>query len=90
MKNYYEFYKLTYDKESINYFNSISNKDLLNMVNNEFDNLDYYLNYYAEFMKALFNGDDYDEHYYNLKSLSEGLNDIKIILNILQGRDFND
>ena len=44
----------------------------------------------AEFMKALLNGDDYDGHYYNLKSLSEGLNDIKIILNILQGRDFND
>ena len=38
---------------------------------------------FVEILKAIFNGDDYDEHYYLLKSLSEELNDIKIILNML-------
>lgn len=90
MKNYYEFDKLIDDEELINYFNSMSNKQLIDILNSEFDNIDYNLNYYAEFIKDLFNGNDYDEHYYNLKSLSEELNDIKIILNILYGRDFDD
>ena len=83
MKNYYKFNKLIYDKDSIKYYSSLSNNVLNDILNTSFDDIDYYLNYYAEILKAIFNGDDYDEHYYLLKSLSEELNDIKIILNIL-------
>ena len=83
MNNYYKFNKLINDKESIEYFSSLSNNVLNDILNTSFDNIDYYLNYYAEILKAIFNGDDYDEHYYLLKSLSEELNDIKIILNML-------
>lgn len=80
MNNYYKF---TNDKETIKYYNSLSNNALNDILNNSIDDIDYYLNYYAEILRAIFSGDDYDEHYYLLKSLSEELNDIKIILNIL-------
>lgn len=90
MKNYCEFNKLYDDGESHCYYNSLSNQKLNILLNNEFDDIDYYLNYYAEFLKSIFNGTDYDEHYYTFKSLSEALNNIKIILNILKGRDKNE
>ena len=83
MKNYYKFNKLIYDKDSIKYYSSLSINVLNDILNTSFDNIDYYLNYYAGILRIIFNGDDYDEHYYLLKSLSEELNDIKIILNIL-------
>ena len=83
MKNYYKFNKLIYDKDSIKYYSSLSINVLNDILNTSFDNIDYYLNYYAEILRIIFNGDDYDEHYYLLKSLSAELNDIKLILNIL-------
>ena len=83
MNNYYKFTKLISDKDSIKYYNSLSTSVLNDILNTSFDNIDYYLNYYAEILKTIFNGDDYDEHYYLLKSLSEELNNVKIILNIL-------
>lgn len=85
MKNYYEFDKLNYDIESINYFKSIPKLYLKAILNDNLNNIDYYLNYLSKLLKDIFNGYDYDEHYYLLKSLSESINDIKIILNILKG-----
>ena len=83
MKNYYKFDQLIIDKDSIKYYSSLSNIVLLNIINSSFNDISYHLNYYAKFLKTIFKGDDYDEHYYLLKSLVEGINDIKIILNIL-------
>ena len=82
MKNYFKFTKLNIDEESIKFYKSLSNKDLITILNNQFNDIDYFLNYYADFFKECFQGSDYDEHYYLIKSLSESLNDIKIILNI--------
>lgn len=87
MKNYYEFENLNYEKESIDFYKSITTKELKNHLDKEFSNIEYYLVYYAEFFKTIFNGSDYDEHYYMIKALKEELNNIKIILNILKGRD---
>ena len=86
MKNYYKFTKLLNDNESINFYNSLSNIMLNNHLDDLFNDIDNYLNYYAIFFKEIFNGQDYDEHYYDMKALLEKLNDIKIILNILNER----
>ena len=86
MKNYYKFTKLLNDNESINFYNSLSNIMLNNHLDDLFNDIDNYLNYYAIFFKEIFNGQDYDEHYYDMKALLEELNDIKIILNILNER----
>lgn len=82
MNNYYEF-NLIDDKESFEYFNSLSDNILKNILNDSFNDIDNYLNYYADTFKIIFNGLDYDEFYYSFKLLAEYLNDIKIILNIL-------
>ena len=87
MNNYYEFNTIIDDTESFEYFNSLSNKCLKNILNENFNYIDYYLNYYADFFKNLFDGSDYDEFYFSCKSLSEELNNIKIILNILESRN---
>ena len=87
MKNYYEFNKLINDGESISFYNSLSRGELIKYLNLEFDDIHYYLNYYSEFFKTFFNEKDYNEHYYLIKSLLECLNNIKIILNILKGKD---
>ena len=83
MNNYYKFSKIINDKDSVKYYSSLPTNVLNDILNASFDNIDYYLNYYAEILRATLNSNDYDEHYYLLKSLSEELNDIKIILNIL-------
>ena len=90
MKNYYEFNKLINDGESINFYSSLSREELIKYLNLEVDDIDYYLNYYSELFKTFFNGKDYDEHYYLFKSLLKCLNNIKIILNLLKGKDSND
>lgn len=89
MKNYYEFKNLNYEKESINFYKSLSTKDLKTLLDKNFNYIEYYLFYYAEILKALFNDSDYNEHYYMMKALVEELNNIKIILNILKGRNNN-
>ena len=88
MNNYYEF-KLIDDKESFEYFNSLSDNMLKNILNDSFNDIDDYLNYYADTFKIIFNGLDYDEFYYSFKLLVGYLNDIKIILNILIERWFD-
>ena len=88
MNNYYEF-KLIDDKESFEYFNSLSDNMLKNILNDSFNDIDDYLNYYANTFKIIFNGLDYDEFYYSFKLLVGYLNDIKIILNILIERWFD-
>lgn len=89
MKNYYKF-KIKRDNDSINYYYSLNTKQLKTYLNKELENIEYHLNYYALFFKQLFKGNDYDQHYYSLKSLSECINDIKIMLNILKEKDNND
>ena len=85
MFNYYEFNYFA-DKESFEYFNSLSSNVLKNILNENFDYLESYLNHFAFVFKTIFNSRDYDDFYYICKSLIEELNDIKIILNILKKR----
>lgn len=87
MNNCYNFTKLIDDGESFKYFNSLSNNDLNFILNSSFDNIDYMINNYASIFRFIFNGDDYDEFYYSCKALSEELNNIKIIINILKTRN---
>ena len=90
MNNYYKFTKLKYVKETIEFFNNMSTNELNTTLDNTFNDIDNYLNFYANFLKNIFNGQDYDECYYDMKVLSEELNNIKIILNILKGRKYHE
>ena len=87
MKNYYEFDNLIDDGETFEFFNSLSYDTLKKALNNSFTYIEDYLNNFADVFKNIFNGYDYDEFYYSCMALIEELNDIKIILNILKGRD---
>ena len=89
MNNYYEF-NYNEDRESFEYFNSLSNNVLKNILDNNFNYIEFYLKEFSNIFKKLFNGKDYDEFYYSCLSLVEELNDIKIILNILKERDKNE
>ncbi len=90
MNNYYEFSNLSNDKESFEYFNSLSTNTLNTYLNDTFIYIESYLDQFSYVFKNIFNGKDYDEFYYTCLSLIEELNDIKIILNILKDRDKND
>ena len=87
MNNYYEFNNLSIDKESFEYFNSLSTIILNTYLNDTFNYIESYLNQFSFVFKTIFNGSDYDEFYYSCLSLIEELNNIKIILNILKDRD---
>ena len=89
MNNYFEFNYIE-DRESFEYFNSLSNNVLKNILDNNFNYIEFYLKEFANVFKKVFNGNDYDEFYYTCLSLVEELNDIKIILNILKVRDKNE
>lgn len=86
-ENYYCFTKLEKDRDTINFFNSLSNEKLINIMDLYFDSIDKEINNLGNVFKNLFKGNDYDEFYYLCKSLSEELNDIKIIINILGERN---
>lgn len=86
MNNYYEFTKFDEDESSINLFNSMSDDKLKILLDDYFNEIDDYLNLFADTFKLLFKGKDYDDYYYLAKSLLEQINDIKIILNILVER----
>lgn len=90
MNNYYEFTKLINDEESFKYFNSLPINVLKNTIDDNFNYIESYLNYFAKVSKDLFNGADYDEFYYSFMSLIAELNDIKIIINILKERNNNE
>ena len=87
MNNYYEFNNLSIDKESFEYFNSLSTNILNTYLNDTFNYIESYLNQFSFVFKTIFNELDYDEFYYSCLSLIEELNNIKIILNILKDRD---
>ena len=87
MNNYYEFNNLSIDKESFEYFNSLSTNILNTYLNDTFNYIESYLNQFSFVFKTIFNESDYDEFYYSCLSLIEELNNIKIILNILKDRD---
>ena len=78
MNNYYEFNNLSIDKESFEYFNSLSTNILNTYLNDNFDYIESSLEEFSNVFKAIF------------KSLIEELNDIKIIFNILKDRDKNE
>ena len=90
MNNYYEFNNLSNDKESFEYFNSLSTNVLKNILNNNFNYIETNLFNYASVFKNIFESKDYDEFYYSCLSLIEELNDIKIIVNILKERGKNE
>ena len=87
MKNYYEFNNLIDDGETFDFFNSLSYDTLKKSLDNSFTYIEDYLTNFADVFKNIFNDYDYDELYYSCLALIEELNDIKIILNILKGRD---
>ena len=89
MNNYYEF-NFNEDKESFEYFNSLSNNVLKNILNENFNYIETNLINYANVFKKIFESKDYDEFYYSCLSLVEELNDIKIIISILKERDKNE
>ena len=89
MNNYFEFNYIE-DKESFEYFNSLSSSALKNILDNNFSYIEFYLKEFANIFKKIFNKNDYDEFYYTCLSLVEELNDIKIIFNILKERDKNE
>lgn len=90
MNNYYEFSKLIEDGVSMDFFNFMSDEKLKIILDDYFNDIENYLNDFANTFKYLFNGKDYDEYYYQAKSLIEQLNDIKIILNILIERKIDE
>ena len=83
MNNNYEFTKLNEDGLTVDIFCSLSEKRLKGILDDYFNELEFHLTNFANTFKRIFNEKDYDEHYYQAKSLIELLNDIKIILNIL-------
>ena len=89
MYNYYNFKinKKYSDRESIQFYKFLSTKILKDNLNKSFNYLESYLIYFSKIFKSFYKGKDYDEFYYTCKSLVEELNDIKIILNILKGRE---
>lgn len=87
MNNYFEFTNFINDKDSFEYFKSLSSNTLHIYLNNSFNDIETYLNYYTSIYKNIFKGSDYDEFYFSCKELIEELNDIKIILNIIRGRN---
>lgn len=88
MRNYF-LTKVFDDKETYNFFKSLSKKELKELLSMKLEDINDYLVYYSKLLKIIFNGTDYNEHNCNLKSLSEEVNDIKIILNILE-EDYNE
>ena len=86
MNNYYEFTKFIEDGLAMDIFNGMSDGKLKLILDDHFNDIENYLNEFADTFKSVFNGIDYDEHYYQAKALVEQLNDIKIILNILLER----
>ena len=89
MNNYYEF-NYNENRESFEYFNSLPINVLKNILDNNFNYIEFYLKEFANVFKKAFNGNDYDEFYYICLSIVEELNDIKIILNILKEKDRNE
>lgn len=83
MNNNYEFTKLIEDGLTIDFYCAFSKKKLKNLLDDYFNEMEYHLNNFANVFKILFKGKDYDEYYYQVKTLIETINDIKIILNIL-------
>lgn len=90
MNNYYEFTKLIEDGLAMDLFNFMSDEKLKSILDDYFNDIENYLNDFADTFKMLFNGQDYDDYYYHAKSLIEELNDIKIILNILIERNIDE
>ncbi len=89
MNNYYEF-NYNVNRESFEYFNSLPINVLKNILDYNFNYIEFFLNEFANVFKKVFNGNDYDEFYYTCLSLIEELKDIKIILNILKEKDKNE
>ena len=86
MRNYYEFNYLN-DKESFEYFNSLSTNILKNILSENFDYIEDGLNNMSTVFITLFKGKDYNEFYDLCLCLIEELNNIKIILNILKEKN---
>ena len=90
-ENYYqfEFDNEVTDDETISYFDSLSESQLINLLNYEFDDIDFDLRYYATIIDSILDRTDYNEHYYRLMCLTEELNNIKIMLTILKEKYHN-
>ena len=86
MNNYYEFTKYEEDGMTLAIFNGLSNDKLKSILDDYFNEIECFLDTFTN----IFNESNYDEFYYKSKSLIEQINDIKIIINILKGRDMDE
>lgn len=82
----YNFTTFNENAESHEFYKTLSKKELVQIMNMKFDEINHNLIYYANLLKETFKGSDYDEHYYKLMSLCEEISDIKIIVDVLKGR----
>lgn len=88
--NYYEFTNFIEDGFAMDIFNGMSNERLKNILDNYLNEIDYFLDLFADTSKSVFKEKDYDVFYYQSKSLIGQINDIKIIINILAERNKNE
>ena len=78
----YYYYKKLNDEWKLYYLYGESTDE----VNDYFNEIECFLDTFTN----IFNESNYDEFYYKSKSLIEQINDIKIIINILKGRDMDE
>lgn len=90
MDNYYKFTKYDEDGLAMDIFFGFSSDRLKEILDDYFNETEYFLTLFAHTFKRLFKGADYDEFYYQALALIEQINDIKVILNILKDRDINE
>ena len=90
MINYYKFSNIKEDyNDAFKYYNSFNTNELKKHLDDMLMWMEDNLNECADTFKIIFNGLDDDDYYYICKCLSEDINNIKIILNILKYRDIN-
>lgn len=90
MNNYCNFTKLIEDGVSMDILNFMSDNKLKKILDEYFNDIETYLNEFADTFKMIFKGIDYDDYYYHALALIEELNDIKIAINILIERNINE
>ncbi len=88
MINYYKFSNIKDDYNDIfNYYNSFPKKELEKHLDDILMWMEDDINECADTFKTIFKGLDYDEYYCICKCLTENINEIKIILNILKHKE---
>ena len=86
MYNYYEFNKYDEDGFAMDIFNGLSTEKLKSILNDNFNEIEYFLDLFANTFKSMFNGDDYDEFYYQSKLI----NYANVFKEIFESKDYDE